>query len=334
MFQGHFASLGVFMIRFLPLLFSFFLASCEDKENKLTIYTSLPERDAQVILEAFEKKHQGVKVSFFRSGTNEVISKLRAEFMADNPKADVIALADDVTMTSLKNDDRLLPLKDIDVTHLMPGTFDHDRTYFGIALIGTGLVCHKDFSPPTTLKSLASEEMRGKVVMASPIFSGSGAINLSLIASKKEFGWEFWEKFMKNNPLFVKGNGAVLDTVLKKGRTCGLIADFMALNAIKEGANLTFHYFKEGTPMIHEPVAILKGTKNFENALKFVTFILSKEGQNLLSSLGYRSIRDDVAIPETFQKFDMSDFKMMDMNAFKILERIEKDREQFAKLHF
>lgn len=322
------------MLKLLPLLFSLFFTACEDDKKNLTIYTSLPERDTQVILEAFEKKYEGLKVSFFRSGTNEVLSKLRAEFMAESPKADIILLADDVTMTSLKNEDRLHKMENIDVTHLHPGTFDKDKTYFGIALIGTGLVCHKDFTPPSTsLHSLSEKSMHGKVVMASPIFSGSGAINLSLIASKKELGWDFWKKFMDNNPLFVKGNGSVLDTVIKKGRVCGMIVDFMALNAMKDGANISFHYFSEGTPMIYEPVAVLKNTKNFESASKFVTFILSKEGQQLLSDLGYRPIRKDVSLPKTFQEFDMSGFKVMPMNAFEILERIEKDREQFAKLH-
>lgn len=317
-----------FRLIFLCSLFIF--SACEDRSHTLTIYTSLPDRDTQVILEAFEKKYPDIKVSFFRSGTNEVVSKLRVEFMAENPKADVILLADDVTMTFLKQEGRLQPLPQVDTTHLLQDTFDQDKTFFGIALIGTGLVCHLDSPPSSTrLQALASEEMKGKIVMPSPIFSGSGAINLSLIA--ENFGWSYWEDFMRNNPLFVKGNGAVLDTVLKKGRGCGVLVDFMALNAIKDGASLSFHYFDEGTPMIHEPVAVLKNTRHFDHALLFVQFILSMEGQNLLRQLGYRSIRDDVPLPKIFENFDMSTCRVMPMDLLKILERIEKDRENFSK---
>jgi iron(III) transport system substrate-binding protein len=321
-------------LHFAALAFIFALTGCKESEKILTIYTSLPERDTHVLLEAFEKEHPGVDVSFFRSGTNEVISKLRTEFMAERPKADVILLADDVTMMSLKREGRLQKIEGVEVKHLLPGTYDQDHTFFGTVLVGTGLVYHKDFTPPSrSLRSLSSEAMRGKVVMASPIFSGSGAINLSLIASKKELGWEFWDRFMGNDPLFVKGNGSVMDTVLKRGRVCGVIVDFMALNAIKDGASLNFHYFSEGTPMIHEPIAILKGTPHMENALKFVKFILSIKGQNILRDLGYRSIRGDVSLPKIFEDFDMTQFHVMPMDPLEILNRIEQDREQFAKLH-
>lgn len=320
------------MQKFFSLLFIFFLCACEENKNTITIYTSLPERDTQVLLDEFSKENTGISVNFFRSGTNEVISKLRAEFMADSPKADVILLADEVTMTVLKNENRLMSLADIDVSQMHAGTYDKDRTFFGIALIGTGLVCHKEFVPSSkSLRHLASEEMTGKVVMPSPIFSGSAAINLSLIASKKELGWQFLEKFLNNKPLFVKGNGSVMDTVLKKGRVCGIIVDFMALNAIKEGANLSFYYFDEGAPIIHEPVAILKGTKNFENAKKFVTFILGKHGQTKLSALGYRPIRKDIPVPATFA--NTTALKIMPMDVSEVLGRIEKDRERFAKNH-
>ncbi len=305
------------------------LGACEQKD-KLILYTSLPERDMQILLRDFRRVYPNVDLAFFRSHTNELITKLKAELMAGNPKADLIMIADDAMMEELKDGQHLEPLPDLDVSQFPKNTYDKDRTFFGIAIIGTGLVCHKDFTTQSTsLHYLNSPEMKDNICMPSPVFSGSAAVNLSIIALQKDFGWPFWEKFIKNNPLLVKGNGAVLDTVIKKGCKCGLLVDSMALAAIKDGAGLSFHYFKEGTPVFHHPVAVLKTSKRIEKAKMFAAFVTSKDGQEALARLGYRPIRMDVKPPKSFD--DVSGFSEMQADNHAILERIHKDRENFAK---
>ncbi|MBX9977540.1 MAG: extracellular solute-binding protein [Alphaproteobacteria bacterium] len=308
----------------------FGLQSCQDEGEKITVYTSLPERDFQEMIVAFNAVHPDIKISFFRTGTTELMSKLDAEFLADNPKADVLLVSDDIVMTLLRDRERLESLNEIDTTHLPENSYDSSKSFFGTTLLGTGLVCHSDFTPPSqSLHALTYPEMKEKVVMPSPVFSGTSAVNLSVFAAHNDFGWDFWKKFLQNNPLLVKGNGSVLDMVAKKGRMCGLIVDVLALNAIKDGAGLKFFYFDEGAPIIREPIGILKGTKNYKNALTFVTFILSKEGQEKLASLGFRPIRRDVPIPKIYEM--VGPLNEMPMDARHILNRIERDRIEFSK---
>jgi len=312
------------------IMASFFLQGCQKSDDKLVLYTSIPERDMQLLLRDFKRENPDIEISFFRSGTNEIITKLKAEILSGNPKADLVMIADDAMMEDLKLGGNLASLNDMDVSALPKESYDADRTYFGIAVIGTGLVCHKDFTPKSTsLNYLNAPEMKNQVCMPSPVFSGTAAVNLSIISLQKEFGWRFWEKFINNAPLLVKGNGAVLDTVIKRGCNCGLLVDILALNAIEEGAALSFHYFKEGTPFVHHPVAVLKQSTRIDKATAFVKFIISKEGQESLSKLGYKPVRKDVSIPKTFQK--ITGFKPMKADAKAILARIEKDREDFSK---
>ena len=75
--------------------------------GKLSLYTSQPDRDAAQTVEAFKKRHPGVEVEIFRSGTTEVMNKLQAEFAAGDPRADVLFIADAVSMEKLKADGRL-----------------------------------------------------------------------------------------------------------------------------------------------------------------------------------------------------------------------------------
>ena len=59
-------------------------ANASDGEiaGTLSFYTSQPDADAQKLVEGFEKRYPEVEVETYRSGTEEVISKLNAEKMA------------------------------------------------------------------------------------------------------------------------------------------------------------------------------------------------------------------------------------------------------------
>jgi hypothetical protein len=70
------------------LAFGFGLA-----QGSLTLYTSEVLGDVNALVEAFRKENPGVEVKVFRSGTGEVVAKLRAELEAGNPQPDLIWFA-------------------------------------------------------------------------------------------------------------------------------------------------------------------------------------------------------------------------------------------------
>lgn len=76
----------------------------------LTLYTSQPEADAAKTVEAFKKAQPGIDVAIYRSGTSDILTKMAAEFAAGSPQADVLLIADAVSMELLK-DGRLLPCR-------------------------------------------------------------------------------------------------------------------------------------------------------------------------------------------------------------------------------
>ncbi len=106
----------------------------------ITVYTSQPSDQMAKVVEAFSKRHPGVKVELFRSGTTEVMSKLAAEFAAGRPQADVVLIADAVAMTQLKDDGRLLRYPEAPAGKLPAALVDPDKTFFGTKLITTGIV--------------------------------------------------------------------------------------------------------------------------------------------------------------------------------------------------
>ena len=67
-------------------------------EGTLTLYTSQPNNDAQQTIDAFMAKYPDVKITFVRDGTTKIMAKLQAELEAGSSPADVLLIADSVTM--------------------------------------------------------------------------------------------------------------------------------------------------------------------------------------------------------------------------------------------
>ena len=77
-------------------------------EGTLDFYTSQPDADAAKLVEGFNRNIPDVEIEIFRSGTEEVISKIQAEKLAGDVQADVLLVADAVTFESMKEEDMLV----------------------------------------------------------------------------------------------------------------------------------------------------------------------------------------------------------------------------------
>jgi len=77
--------------------------------GRLVLYTSQLQQDAQQTVDAFRRVNPGVQVDWTRDGTTQLMNRIRAEITAGNPQADVLLIADAMTMEALKAERRLMP---------------------------------------------------------------------------------------------------------------------------------------------------------------------------------------------------------------------------------
>jgi iron(III) transport system substrate-binding protein len=306
-------------------------AQAQAVSGKLVLYTSQPDRDAQQTVAAFKQLHPGVEVEIFRSGTTEVMSKLAAEFAGGQPRPDVMFIADAASMEILKADNRLEPHKDAKVDGFRAGTIDPDKTYFGTKIISSGIVYNKAAKVvPTSWADLAKPELKGQISMPSPLYSGAAAITLGATTARPDLGWKFVEALKANEAVAVRGNGAVLRSVATGEKAYGVLVDFMAFNAKKQGSPVEFVVPKEGLTMVTEPVAILKTASNKPAARAFVDFLLSDEGQKLALKQGYLPAKPSVGSPDWLPAGTELNFMPTDISA--IIKTTDADKKRFADL--
>ena len=307
-----------------------FAVSQPASADKLTLYTSQPDKDAAETVAAFKVERPGTDVEIFRSGTTEILGKLAAEFSAGQPRPDVLLIADAVSMEILKKDNRLAVYNEAKLTGYPAGAYDPDRTYFGTKLITSGIVYHKSAKfQPTSWADLARAELKGQIIMPSPFYSGAAVIVLGAVTQQSGLGWKYFESLAANQAVSARGNGAVLKSVASGEKPYGIIVEFMALNAKAKGSPVEFVFPKEGVVPVTEPVAILRTAPNPVAARAFVDFLLSEKGQKVAAKQGYMpalaGVPAEMALPP-------GAVNLMPMDVGRILATTEEDKKRFAQL--
>jgi iron(III) transport system substrate-binding protein len=299
--------------------------------GKLFLYTSQPDRDAQQTIEAFRRKNPGVDVEVFRSGTTEVMNKLMAEIAAGKPRADVLLIADALSMERLKAAGQLQAYPEADVRQFPAEAYDKTKSYFGTKLITTGIIMNRSAPlKPKAWTDLLRPEAKGQVVLPSPLYSGAAAIHMGALSAAAGLGPGYYERLAGNGAVALRGNGAVLNAVAGGQKMYGVIVEFMALNAKAKGSPVDFIFPVEGVSIVTEPTAVMRGTSNPAAARAFVDFILSKEGQELAAAQGYLPARKDVGPPSGFP--EIGTLRILPVDIGELLKQDELNKKRFADL--
>jgi iron(III) transport system substrate-binding protein len=300
-------------------------------EGKLVLYTSQPNADAQQTIDAFKAKNPKVEVSFVRDGTPRVLAKLRAEIAAGQPQADLLLIADNVTMEGLKKEGLLLAYKSPAAAAYPAGLHDPDATWFDTKLITTGIAYNtKAPMKPTSWRDLVKPEVKGLVQLPTPLSSGAALIHAVALTSNLPEGWKYYEGLKAVNAAATGANGDVLRAVAGGEKLYGFLVDFMAIREKAKGAPLEFVFPDEGVSAVTEPVAILKSTKNPDAAKAFIDFLLSPEGQALAGAQGYIPALPTAPLPPGYPSRDK--IKIMPFDPAKAVTAEAANRKRFRDI--
>ncbi|MTH78544.1 ABC transporter substrate-binding protein [Paracoccus aestuariivivens] len=304
-----------------------FAASAET----LKLYTSQPNEDARKTVEAFEAAHPGTKVDWVRDGTTQLMARMAAEIAAGAGQPDVLLIADTVTLEGMAHEGKLAAYKSPEAAAYDPALYSPEGYYHSTKLITTGIAYNTGATAvPTAWADLVKPDYKGMVAMPSPLYSGAALIHLATLTAAPALGWSYYEALAANDTLADGGNGGVFKAVAAGEKPYGVLVDYMALRAKAEGSPIDFVFPTEGVTYVTEPVAIMAGAANKADAEKFVDFVLSEAGQNLVVEMGYIPARNGIASPEGFPA--RGDIKLMAFDPAKTLADTEANKSKFAEV--
>lgn len=297
----------------------------------LVLYTSQPNTDAQQTVDAFKAANPGIDVEWIREGTTKVMTKLEAEFEAGNPAPDVLLIADTVTMQKLKQEGRLLNYRSAEAEQFDPQLYDPEGAFYSTKMITTGIMYNTGAGMrPASWRDLARPEAENLVTMPSPLTSGAALIHVAALVNLEGFGWDYFRVLAGNGAQAAGGNGGVFKAVASGEKAYGIVVDYLPIREKAKGAPVEFVFPEEGVSAVTEPVAILKTAQHPEAAKKFVDFLLSRKGQELVRSQGYIPGRKDIPLPAGYPSREA--IRLIPLDPALALENGEAYKKEFAAI--
>jgi thiamine transport system substrate-binding protein len=263
-----------------------------DEATSLTVYSydsfASEWGPGPALAEAFYAQ-TGIEVQFVAPGDAvTVLSKVILE--KDDPRADILIGPDNNLLARTLQEDILISyeseyLKDIpeflqfdDSSHLLP--FDYG--YFAICYDSELIE-----NPPTSLEDLTKPEFKDKLVLMDPRTSSPGmGFLLWTVAVYGDDYLDYWNRLEPSVLTVTEGWSAGY----------GLFTSGEAPLVLSYSTSPVYHLmweetdryqaaeFEEGNYLQIEGVGIVKGTENLEAAQLFIDFMLSPEGQAIIST--------------------------------------------------
>jgi iron(III) transport system substrate-binding protein len=266
-------------------------------EEKLYVYTSMKESLIGSLKEAFVKQHPEVKMDYQSAGAGKLMAKIAAERESGKILADVLWTSEVPDFYQLKKEGLLLPYVSPEMKGAINPLPDYDGSFTAARLGTLGIAYNTRFvkEAPKAWADLKNPKFKNAYGIANPALSGTAYMSVALLS--KTFGWEYFEALRKNGAKMGKGSGQVVDDTASGELLASLAVDYITLDKIGKGATLGLAYPPEML-VIPSPVAIFKNSPDVAAAKKFVDFLLSKEGQEIVARNGTLPVRSDVALPE------------------------------------
>ncbi len=284
----------------LVLLIVLFFSTVAFAKTTLTLYTSVPKLIVESIKADFEKANPDIEVSIYRSGSSKVVAKLTTEITSGKISADVLWIADPSFFVYLKEKGLLLKY-DSPELKAVPAKFkDPDNYFFGLRAIvpvityNTNLVKPED--APKKWTDLLDKKFKKNIIMPSPLYSGSNLV--WLYAMTEKYGWKFIEDLSKAGVTVCNSNSISLKSVASGSYKVGVTLDYKVRAAMKKGSPVNIVYPEDGNVIVISPVAVFKTSKVQDAAKKFVDFVASKKGQEVLVKHDIIPVRTDVTPPK------------------------------------
>ncbi len=293
------------MKRILSLLlilnFFIFMIGCNNSnsENNIIIYCSHSTDFTKPIIDGFEKK-TGIKAYVVHLGTGDLLDRIEKE--KDNPLGDVMWGGSLSTLSPYK--EYFEEYKSSNEENVYEDYKNSDGKITCFSVVPSVLIVNTDVIKDIKIEGYAdllNSELEGKIIGANPEKSSSAYEQLinqlyAMGNGNPDNGWEYVQALnsnMKDN--IVSSSSNVYKKVVSGDYGVGLTYEEPAVKYSKENNNIQIVYPKEGVIAKADGVAIVKGSKQSENAKKFIDYVTGVEVQTLLSNeLNRRSVRNDV----------------------------------------
>lgn len=258
----------------------------------VTVVTSFPKELTGIYKAAFEKANPSIKLEILNKSTTQGIAYVRELpvgqrpdiFWASAPDAFEVLVGQNLLANIADQANKAVPAK--------VGNYPINNPqglYLGQALAGYGLMWNTRYlaankvPAPSQWTDLMKPVYFNHTAMSAP--SRSGTTHLTVETLLQGEGWDKgWSQLLQiggNSAAITERSFGVPDGVNSGQFGVGLVIDFFGLASKYSGFPVEFAY-PDVTAVVPANIALIIGSKNAEEAKKFISYSVSLEGQQLL----------------------------------------------------
>ena len=263
------------------------------KEGKLNLYGSIREDEGKAIFDTFEKKYPGVKLDYFRSSEDKLVSRILTEAKAKTYNFDVLITT---AAAFLKSFGLALKWSPPSASGIIPDLLDPDGmttpVYINTNVIqyNTKLIAKADV--PKSYEDLTHPKWKGKLCAEDSDFEWFVGLQAFM---GKDKALDLFKRIAANQPAVRNGHGLVSDLVAA-GECPIAINNYgnQVARAQKKGAPTDFVAINPVVTIV-APAVVSKNAPHPNAAKLYANWITSKEGQEFIVKNGGRiPVRVDV----------------------------------------
>ncbi len=259
------------------------LAGCGDGRETLVIYSPHGKQLLGAYEDAFEQANPGVDVQWLDMGSQEAFDRVRTE--ATNPQASLWWGAPQTMFTKAADQDLLEPYTPTWADAVPDGEHDPQHRWYGTYKTPEVIMYNHDAvdstEAPTSWDDLLDPRFSDRVIIRAPLGSGTMRTIFGAMiqrAASVEDGFRWLARLDENTKTYA-ANPTQLYLSIARGE--GDITLWNLPDAYLQSRDLGYPFSwvmpAEGTPVLVDAIAIVKGAPNPERAREFYEFVTSSE---------------------------------------------------------
>jgi iron(III) transport system substrate-binding protein len=273
------------------------LVAAAKKEGSFTFYTSIAEKDIPPLTSAFEQKY-GIKVRVWRAGTDKVLQRTLMEANGKRNEVDAVHISAP-EMEALYREKIFQPVKSPYFKDLIASAKPQHQEWVSTLLTvwvqayNTNKVKKEDL--PKSYQDLLDPKWKGKLGIEAEDADWFAAVVSGMGEAK---GLQLFRDIVAANGMSVRKGHSLLTNMVAAGEVpLGLtVYNYMPEAVKKKGAPIDWFAIEPAIGRANG-IGIARNAQHPNAAALFYDFILSPEGQHILTSMSYVPVNTTVESP-------------------------------------
>lgn len=274
------------------------------REGEITWYSGQYNAEtSEAVGRAFGERFPGVRCNVVRSTSQVAFQRLSQDLRAQVGQCDVFSSTNSGHFTQLKREGRLMRFKPENAAEMLPSIQNVDPDgFFHTSFLGLFLMTHNtrllpEAEAPASWTDVLDGKWRNRLAVGHPGFSG--AIGVWAVQMRKMYGWDYFRRLERNNPLIGRSSQDPVTTLSAGERQVGICVPIgTTALAMSRGNPLRLIYPTEGVLATISPSAIPSNAPHPNAAKLFMEFQASKAMSETVRLTFNEPLRGDVAPPQ------------------------------------